>query len=206
MLLLDAGLRLGEAIALRWKDVVFDAADGRLLVRKSFSRGKHMGAPKSGREREVELSSRLRSVLVEWRNECGPVEDDERIVDLDSGNFRNRHFEPIVKLAGLPVVEGSLCRPKDLRVTYASHLLSANIPLPYVSKQLGHGDVLTTARHYARWIDASGRYIAPPVLQPAEVPGDLLARLGRLQEAARPRHARGLKVIRHPSRRATRLK
>jgi integrase len=45
MLLLDAGLRLGEAIALRWKDVVFDATDGRLLVRKSFSRGKHMGSP-----------------------------------------------------------------------------------------------------------------------------------------------------------------
>jgi hypothetical protein len=99
---------------------------------------------------------------VEWRNECGPVEDDDRIVELDSGNFRNRHFEPIVKLAGLPLVDGSLCRPKDLRDTYASHLLSANIPLPYVSKQLGHGDVLTTARHYARWIDASGRYVAPP--------------------------------------------
>jgi integrase len=46
LLLLDAGLRLGEAIALRWKDVVFDSADGRLIVRKSFSRGKHMGVPR----------------------------------------------------------------------------------------------------------------------------------------------------------------
>jgi integrase len=206
MLLLDAGLRLGEAIALRWKDVVFDAADGRLIVRKSFSRGKHMGAPKSGREREVELSSRLRSVLVEWRNACGPVDDDNRIVDLDSGNFRNRHFEPIVKLAGLPLVEGRLCRPKDLRDTYASHLLSANIPLPYVSKQLGHGDVLTTARHYARWIDASGRYVAPPVLQVGEVPADLLARLGKRSESVARDRARRLKVVREPKGRATRLK
>jgi integrase len=154
-----------------------------------------MGAPKSGREREVELSSRLRSVLVEWRNECGPVNDDDRIVDLDSGNFRNRHFEPIVKLAGLPLVEGRLCRPKDLRDTYASHLLSANIPLPYVSKQLGHGDVLTTARHYARWIDATGRYVAPPVLQAGEVPADLMGRLGKSTDGVRRGSARGLKVV-----------
>jgi hypothetical protein len=103
-----------------------------------------------------------------------------------------------VKLAGLPIVERALCRPKDLRDTYASHLLSANIPLPYVSKQLGHGDVLTTARHYARWIDASGRYVAPPVLQQGEVPADLLARLGRSGNAVQRGHGRGLKVVRHP--------
>jgi hypothetical protein len=136
-----------------------------------------------------------RAVPVEWRTQCGPVADDDRIVDHDSRNFRKRHFEAIVTKAGLPVINGCLCSPKDLRDTYASHLLSANLPLPYVSKQLGHGDVLTTARHYARWIDSSGRYVAPPVLRAGEVPADLLERLGRSRESARRERARDLKVL-----------
>ena len=86
-----------------------------------------------------------------------PGNDAHVLGKVHPSNFNRREWRRIRTRAGLP--ERKL---KDLRDTYASHLLSANIPLPYVSKQLGHGDVLTTARHYARWIDASGRYVAPP--------------------------------------------
>jgi integrase len=51
---LDAGLRLGEATALRWEDCFFgrDANDPHrsLRVRASRSRGVHLGTTKSGRE------------------------------------------------------------------------------------------------------------------------------------------------------------
>jgi integrase len=40
---------------------------------------------------------------------------------------------------------------KDLRNTFASHLLSAGVQLAYVSAQLGHADVAVTAKHYAAW-------------------------------------------------------
>ncbi len=49
-----------------------------------------------------------------------------------------------------------------------------------MSRQIGHADVATTARNYARWIGGD-RYIAPPRLGPEEVPPDLLARVSEQQ-------------------------
>ncbi|MCG3775401.1 MAG: Tyrosine recombinase XerD [Nitrospira sp.] len=42
--------------------------------------------------------------------------------------------------------------PYDLRHTFASLLLSNNVPLLYVSKQLGHAKPTTTLDHYAKWL------------------------------------------------------
>ena len=42
--------------------------------------------------------------------------------------------------------------PYDLRLTFASLLLSCNVPLLYVSKQLGHAKPTTTLDHYAKWL------------------------------------------------------
>src|SRR5262249_55091718 len=70
-------------------------------------------------------------------------------------------------------------RPKDLRDTFASHLLSAGVALAYVSRQLGHADVAVTAQPYAQGNGGGDGdlYIEPPRLLPGEVPADLLARL-----------------------------
>ena len=46
--------------------------------------------------------------------------------------------------------------------------------LGYVSRQLGHADVTTTARHYAKWIEGD-EYREPIPLETGEVPADLLA-------------------------------
>ncbi len=67
-------------------------------------------------------------------------------------------------------------RLKDLRDTYASQLLSVGVQLGYVSKQLGHSDVSTTARHYATRVGGD-TYRPPMDLLPGEVPADFLARL-----------------------------
>ena len=65
---------------------------------------------------------------------------------------------------------------QDLRDTYASQLLTCGVQLGYVSKQLGHSDVSTTAWHYARWAGGDA-YIEPLAIEAGEVPADLLARL-----------------------------
>ena len=70
-----------------------------------------------------------------------------------------------------------LCRAmKDLRDTYASQLLTAGVQLGYVSHQLGHADVATTSRHYARWC---GGVEYRESIRPGrgELPADLLARI-----------------------------
>jgi integrase len=42
--------------------------------------------------------------------------------------------------------------PHDLRDTYASQLLSSNVPLLYVSEQRGHSSAAFTLKHYAKWL------------------------------------------------------
>jgi integrase len=48
--------------------------------------------------------------------------------------------------------------PYDLRHTFASLLLSCNVPLLYVSKQLGHAKPTTTLDHYAKWLPSGEQY------------------------------------------------
>lgn len=177
MLMLDAGLRLGEAAGLRWRDVVWGGEEAgdlarALVVREAIARGKHEGPPKSGRARTVALSRRLRGLLREFYIASGRPEPGERVLARWRGrNYQSRHFEPVCKAAGLP-----RHTPKDLRDTFASQLLTAGVQLGYIAEQLGHADVATTARHYARW--AGGRaYRRPLEVEPGEVPADLLARI-----------------------------
>ena len=67
LLLLEAGLRVGEALGLRWRAVIWgdDENDRRLalLIDTSRPRGGEPEPPKSGRARKVQMSRRLRAAL-----------------------------------------------------------------------------------------------------------------------------------------------
>ncbi len=176
LLLLDAGMRVGEALGLTWGSIAWggdrDDRSRALVVERSRSRGGPVGLPKSGRARRVALSMRLRLVLADlYRDRFEPGPDAYVMEGVDPSGFRKREWRKTLKRAGFEH------RPlKDLRDTYASHLLTAGVQLGYVSQQLGHADVAVTARHYARW--AGGDiYRAPMILGPDEVPADFLARL-----------------------------
>jgi integrase len=184
LLCFDAGLRLGEATALRWEDCSFgrDASDTTrsLRIRASRSRGLYLGKTKSGRERSVAMSRRLRGALLAYQLEQGRPEAGA-IAPVDHGNYRSRHFRTLCKAAKISQAVRSdgterFRTPKDLRDTFASQLLTAGVQLGYVSRQLGHSDVSVTARHYARWAGGDA-YRSPLDVRKDEVPADLLARL-----------------------------
>jgi len=81
-------------------------------------------------------------------------------------------------------------RLKELRDTYASHLLTQGIPIQFVSRQLGHGGVSVTEQHYAKYLGAGGEeftYVEPARLAPGEIPADLLARLTDCSQFAHTR-------------------
>jgi integrase len=110
----------------------------------------------------VALSRRLRRVLrrLTFRPErFNPPPDAFVAAGIDPYNFRKREWRRILQRAGI----GHRAL-KDLRDTFAS-------------QQLGHSDVATTARHYARWCGGS-EYWEPLALEEGEVPADLLARFG----------------------------
>jgi integrase len=183
LLMLDAGLRIGEALGLRWEDVEWDRKveeAGQLVERpalhicQSLSRGKHLGTTKSGRERRVALSRRLRARLREDWMRAGQPAAGRVLPPIDSFGYRKRHFRKVCRAAGI----GEQWSPKDLRDTFASQLLTAGVQLGYISKQLGHAGVAVTSQHYAKWAGGD-EYRAPLALRPGEVPADLLARLGR---------------------------
>jgi integrase len=102
--LAQTGLRIGEAVALRWQDV--DLSRRRVHVRRRYYRGS-FGPPKSryGR-RDVPLSRRLRDELeLLWLREedvDGLVFPSQAGTVLDAGNLMSRVLKPAARRAGVP--------------------------------------------------------------------------------------------------------
>ena len=182
MILLDAGLRPEEASALRWGRVDLEARV--LRVEEAFARGKHLGPPKSGRPRAVELSRRLVGLLGARRDALGrELAPDEFIFPartarrralglpgFDANNYRRRHFAEVCRRAKLLPR-----RPYDLRHSFASQLIMCGVQILHVSAQLGHANTQITLDAYTRWAD--DKYRRPIPLHRGEVAADLLTRL-----------------------------
>ena len=66
----DAGLRMGELLALEWGDLDFQI--GSLTVRRSNWQG-HIGSPKGGKERTIPLTQQLLAALKAHRHLRGPL-------------------------------------------------------------------------------------------------------------------------------------
>jgi integrase len=182
MLMLDAGLRFGEAVGLQWSSVEMgtgpDDRSRHLHIRHSRSRERRdLDTPKSGRSRKVALSRRLRLVLRdEWMRQGQPASGD--VCLLDKSNYRKRHWADALEAAEIGDSEVGSHTPKDLRDTYASQLITCGVPLKYVSRQLGHSNTQVTERHYAKYlVDEGDDYRDPMPRLEGEVPADFLARL-----------------------------
>lgn len=176
LLMLDAGLREGEALGLRWGSIGWGRGkphEGRhLLIADNLARGKFAGDPKSGRSRKVAMSRRLRAVLKARELQRGRPGPDARVVVRRDAKRYRAQFVRICRPDAANVGDRT---PKDLRDTFACYLLMAGISLGYIAEQLGHAHPQVTARHYARWVGDD--YRTPMELRPNEVPADLLARL-----------------------------
>ena len=134
--LADTGVRLGEASALLWIDVDLIAQTAR--IHRSFSDGKTLSATKTGRERRIELSSRVTEVLRESRPD---IVGSESLVFpnrtggfIDPHNFRARAFRRIVSSALGPDRNFS---PHGLRHTFASLHLARGTNLKWIQAMGG---------------------------------------------------------------------
>jgi integrase len=135
----DAGLRLGEIVALEWKDI--DLRSRRLTVERSDWRGQ-VNAPKGGRSRNVPLPKRLTDALKANRGLRS-----ERVLSLNDGSpiTRDRVIKAIrgaeraagIRDAGVHV----------LRHTFASHLAMKGAAARAIQEVAGHADLSTTQRY-----------------------------------------------------------
>lgn len=140
------GLRKGELVALRWRDVDWQAR--RIRVRRNYTRGE-FGTPKSRRSsRSVpmtgELASELRRV---WNQTIYRDDDDLVFAHPDHGGVLpkaniSRRFCAALKAAGLEDH-----RFHDLRHTFGTRMAAAGVPLRTLQEWMGHRDITTTQRY-----------------------------------------------------------
>jgi integrase len=148
-----AGLRPGEARALRWADV----QAGSLLVQRAVAR-RAIKATKNERLRAVRLLGALTDDLAMWR-ELAPFASDDEFVfanrtggvtsDYDWRNWRKRVFLPAAASAGVTVG-----RPYDLRHSFASLLIHEGRSLAEVAVQLGDAVATVAATYTHAFIEA----------------------------------------------------
>jgi len=172
-LMLTTGLRQGELLALRWRDVDLEA--GRLAVVANSVRLTRRtrvllgvvtaeplrGDPKTARSRRVvEMPALAVDALRRHRLECTVVSlsghvftrPDGRVLAVQTVYDRWRR---LLERAGVPVV-----RPHDARHTTATLLLGQGVHPKLVSEMLGHATVAITLDLYSHATPAMHREAA----------------------------------------------
>ncbi len=172
---LQAGLRRGEILGLRWKDINF--AEGTAKIEQTVvktSKGTVLKAPKTKDSQGlVALSEETLDALRERRlaqakarkayeEVYGPgsYQDGDLVFAREDGHFLNpdafdRYFKRRVKEVGVTPM-----RVHDQRHTAATLMANAGVDIKSVSDQLRHARISTTAEMYVGPIPVAQRKAA----------------------------------------------
>jgi len=151
-----AGLRLGEAAALKPTDI--DAGRGTLSVTRQVQRARggvvEIKAPKAGSERVVFIPEKLTSMLIQQIESTGRTQwlfaDDGQ--NPPHQNTVGYWWRTACRRAGVAY------RLHDLRHFYASGLIAAGCDVVTVQRALGHSKATTTLDRYSHlWPTAEDR-------------------------------------------------
>jgi integrase/recombinase XerC len=121
--LLNTGLRIAEACALRWEDVQMGERSGWVVVRG-----------KGNKSRRVPLNAEARKALTAWQGEGG---NSGSVFGLTASGAYRRLAE-MGRRAGVEV------HPHTLRHTLAKNLVDGGAGLHEVAALLGHSSLNTT--------------------------------------------------------------
>ncbi len=131
-LMLEAGLRAGEVVALKPEHL--DMASCRLMVREG----------KGAKDRVLWIRDDLRDLIGDW---LGRRPESEWLFPTrDGGQVQTRYLRALVKRLALKagVAEARKVSPHSLRHTFATDLLRKTKNIRLVQKTLGHASLSTT--------------------------------------------------------------
>jgi integrase len=141
-LLVGTGLRPGEVLALRPKDI--DLERRKITVSGSVGRFGE-GPTKTRQVRVVDATDAVAPVITaltrQRRHNRIP-----RLFKFDFTNWRSRNWKRIIERADV-----SYRSPYALRHTFAVRMLVLRFDPVYIAGQLGHMSTEMLHRHYARW-------------------------------------------------------
>jgi integrase len=141
------GLRHGELLALRWRDV--DWTVMRIRVRQNWVLGE-FGTPKSKRStRSVPMAADVGGELERLFKQSRFQGDDDLVfADPHTGEplskaADNRRFRKALKAAKLDATH----RIHDLRHTFGTRMAAVGTPMRTLQEWMGHRDIATTQRY-----------------------------------------------------------
>ena len=140
------GLRRGELLGLRWRDV--DFAGSTIRVRASYAAGK-LTTPKSGKVRAVPMAPDVASALAKLGDRERYTGDDDSCSPARRPAARRRCAQqPVPRRAGAGWA--TTLRFHDLRHTFGTRMI-AKADIRRVQEWMGHADIQTTMKylHYA---------------------------------------------------------
>ncbi|MDQ6853872.1 MAG: site-specific integrase [Actinomycetota bacterium] len=161
VLAITTGMRQGELLGLRWRDVDLEGSSLRVTGSIQYVRGQglRVSSPKTRRSRRQVMLSSLAVDALEQRRDTQKEErarESENWVDGDfvftsrngkpiyATNIVNRAFPKLLGDAGLPRI-----RFHDLRHTAATLLLGQGVHPKIVSEMLGHTSIGITLDLYS---------------------------------------------------------
>jgi integrase len=143
VLLATTGLRIGEALALRWDDLDSRARTPR--VNRTVFRNVVSQPKTKGSRRTIKLSGLAIGALGQHPRTAELMFCTGSGRSINPSNLRNRSWKRLIGCAGLP----PSTRLHDIRHSTATLLLSRGVPVKVVSEMLGHADVGITLSVYA---------------------------------------------------------
>lgn len=137
------GLRRGELIGLRWRDV--DFAGSVIRVRRAYSYGA-LTVPKSGRARAVPMAPEVAAALARLGDRGFALGEDDLVFVGDLGGYVDgsalrRRYDTAIERAGIKRL-----RFHDLRHTFGTRMIAV-ADIVRVKEWMGHADIDTTMRY-----------------------------------------------------------
>lgn len=163
-LLIDTGMRRGEACGLQWADV--DLESQVVTIRRNLcytpQKGVYADTPKSGKVREVDIGPETAALLEALRGQSS----GEYVFTQGNGEPMHpqsptRYLKKLSAKCGVPDLH-----PHKLRHTFASIAITAGADVASVSEALGHSDKAVTLRMYTH-ADAESRRRAAQLFRDA---------------------------------------
>lgn len=170
--LMYTGCRLGEAVALQWDDIDFDANFVHVSKEVTWKKGVHIRTPKTKNAvRDIPLMPRLKELLLTRRGKPGeyviggmtrPLTDAEYhqkwlmyctklgLVVPSDGRTRyrdKRYSKRKPKKPKEPVMKASVTA-HQFRHSFATDLYDAGVGVLEAQKIMGHADISTTYKVY----------------------------------------------------------
>ena len=157
-LLIDTGVRRGEALAVQWEDIDFQ--ENTILICRNLcytpGKGIYLDTPKNGRCRMVDVGEDTLQLLKQIREQQGAggkyIFTQDNSLEPMHPTSPTHYFRQFSKRNGIKDFH-----PHKLRHTFASVAITAGADVVSVSETLGHSDTAVTLRMYTHANDESRR-------------------------------------------------